>query len=64
MQHLELCVDQLVVGKAQQILELVHEVVFILVHLAVHIDDLPKGFDDLDFFRVGIVLVDQVGKLP
>jgi hypothetical protein len=33
--------DQLFVRKAQQILQLIHQVVFVPVHFAVNIDDAP-----------------------
>ena len=50
MKDFEFGVDQLIVGQAQQIFELVHQVVFVAVHFPVDIDHLPKGFDNLYFF--------------
>ena len=50
VQNLEFGVDQLSVGKAKKFGELVHQVMFIFVHFAVDIDDLPQPFDQFFFF--------------
>ena len=41
VQYLELGIDQLFVRQAQQLGKFIHQIVFMLVHLAVHVNDPP-----------------------
>jgi hypothetical protein len=64
MEDLYFRVDQLFVGEAQYVGQLVYQMILKLVQFTVDIDNSPKCLDDVDFFLGRVIFIYESGEVP